>query len=550
MLFGNLRLSYQKLLRILEIIWLVFSNIVSDWFTDTRMYRLFRRAKSKEEAHRRSTQARIRNMMEDLGPTFVKFGQILADRPDLVSEKLRRELKKLQASARPFDNEIAINLIEEELGGPLDVFFETFNPQCIASASIGQVYTGVLRSGEAVVIKIQRPGIYTKIKIDLILMKVLAARLVRRYPELASLNIISFIDEFGELIMKELNYHYEANNILRFTELLKDEPSFYAPKVHNEYTTKRILIMEQITGIAPDEIKKLRELGYDLNKIAENGCNILLKMILRHGVFHADPHPGNIFILPGNRICFIDYGMVAVLKTSHINFLADFTIGFASKSSKRIADALIELSGKKFFKNEDDLRFEVKEVINRHSYIPLDKVDISAVMLDCVALIVKYELHIPSSIYMLLKALATIQKFALKLEPDLSMAKILVPYAKDVVRAKFSPKRFVTEVMDVVSDYINLIKDFPGDMSEILYKAKQGKLVHEISLREDKQLRKTIRIFSMNLALGIATGLLLLCSTIVYVTGRDAGIARAGFTAALIMAGWLYIRSVRHGRPE
>ncbi|HLG03667.1 MAG TPA: AarF/UbiB family protein, partial [Bacteroidia bacterium] len=310
MFFRNIRLSYLKLLRVLEIIWLVLTNVISDWFTDTRIYRLFRRAKSKEEVHRRSTQARIRAMIEDLGPTFVKFGQILADRPDLVSEKLRRELKKLQAAARPFDNDIAMQLVEEELGGPIDVFFESFHPTCIASASIGQVYTGILRSGESVVIKIQRPGIYSKIKIDLILMKVLASKLARAYPELASLNILSFVDEFGELVMKEMNYHHEANNILRFKDLMKDEPSFYAPKVYNEFTTKRILIMEKITGIAPDETTKLLEQGYDLNQIALNGCNIILKMILRHGVFHADPHPGNIFILPGNRICFIDYGMV------------------------------------------------------------------------------------------------------------------------------------------------------------------------------------------------------------------------------------------------
>ncbi len=549
MLFGNIRLSYRKIIRLIEIGWLILAHLIRDWFATTRLLKLFRRkARTGEEARSRSTQARIRNLIEDLGPTFVKFGQILADRPDLITEKLRRELKKLQTSARPISDEIAITLVEEELGGSIHLFFSEFEFKCIASASIGQVYSAVLKSGEKVVVKIQRPGIYTKIKTDLLLMKVLANWLVKRYPELASLNIVSFVDEFSESLMKELNYHNEANNIQRFAELMKDDPAFYAPKVYHEYTTKRLLVMEFVDGIPPDEVKRLKELGYDMHKIAENGANILLKMILKHGVFHADPHAGNIFILPGNRVCFIDYGMVAVLRPKHIQFLADFTIGFATKSPKKITDALIKLSGKKFFAYEDDLRFEVTEVINRYSYGPLERVDISAVMLDCVSLIVKYELQIPSSIYMLLKALATIGKFATKLSPEFALAGVLMPYARDVIRLKFSPKRFISEASDVISDYITLVKELPREISEILYKAKQGKLVHEISLRQDAHTRKSLRIFSMNLGLGVATGMLVICSTIVYTTGSDIAIARAGFIAGLVLGGWLFIRSVRH-RP-
>lgn len=549
MLFGNLKLSIQKFRRLIEIVWLILIGLLVDWFTRTRIYKLFRRTKTREEAQTKTTQSRIRILIEDLGPTFIKFGQILADRPDLVSDKLRRELKKLQASARPFDDEEAMQLIEEELGAPIHVYFSQFDRKCIASASIGQVYTGILHSGEHVVVKVQRPGIYSKIKIDLILMRILAGWLIKRYPELASLNLIAFVDEFSDSLIRELNYQNEASNILRFTSLFRDDPTFYAPKVYTDISTKRLLIMERIEGIPPDEISRLKAEGYDMNQIAINGSNILLTMILRHGVFHADPHPGNIFILPGNRICFIDYGMVAVLRPAHIQFLADFTLGFAIKNPNRIADALLRLSDKKFFEFEDDLRFEVREVINRYSYIPLKKADISAVMLDCVSLIVKYQLHIPSSIYMLLKALASIQKFAQRLEPDFSMAEILVPYAKEVVKMKFSPKRFVSSLVDTVGDYVTLIREFPKDVSEILFRLKQGKLIHEVSLREDKQLRKTMRILSVNIGLGITTGLVIICSTILYLTKQDPVIARYGFIAGLVLAGWMYIRSLRRSKP-
>ncbi len=549
MLFGSLKLTIQKFRRLVAIIWLITIGLFVDWFTRTRLYKFFYRAKTHEEAQTKATQWRIRSLIEDLGPTFIKFGQILADRPDLVSEKLRRELKKLQASARPFDDEEAMQLIEEELGAPIHVYFSEFDRTCIASASIGQVYTGVLHNGEKVVVKIQRPGIYSKIRIDLLLMKILAGRLIKRYPELASMNLLGFVDEFSETLMKELNYQNEATNILRFTQLFRDDPTFYAPKVFSDICTKRLLVMERIEGICPDELERLRTEGYDLNEIAKNGSNILLTMILRHGVFHADPHPGNIFILPGNRICFIDFGMVAVLRPAHIQFIADFTLGFAMKNPNKIADALLTLSDKKFFEFEDDLRFEVKEVINRYSYIPLKKADISAVMMDCVSLIVKHQLHIPSSIYMLLKAIATIQKFAMRMEPEFSLAEMLVPYAKDVVRMKFSPKRFISALADTISDYTTLVREFPRDVSEIMFKLKQGKLIHEISLREDKQLRKTLRIFSINIGLGITTGLVIVSTSILYLTGKDPQMARYGFIAGLILAGWMFIRSLRHSKP-
>lgn len=549
MLFGSLKLTIQKFKRLLEIVWLISAGLLADWFTRTRFYKFFYRAKTHEEAQTKATQWRIRSLIEDLGPTFIKFGQILADRPDLVSEKLRRELKKLQASARPFDDEEAMQLIEEELGAPIHVYFSEFDRTCIASASIGQVYTGILHNGEKVVVKIQRPGIYSKIKIDLILMRILVGRLIKRYPELASLNLLSFVDEFSDSLMRELNYQNEANNILRFRQLFREDPTFYAPRVFTDISTKRLLIMERIEGIVPDDIEALRKAGYDTSKIAENGCNILLSMILRHGVFHADPHPGNIFILPNNQVCFIDFGMVAVLRPAHIQFIADFTLGFAMKNPAKIADSLLTLSDKRFFEFEDDLRFEVKEVINRYSYIPLKKADISAVMLDCVGLIVKHQLTIPSSIYMLLKAIASIQKFAMRLEPEFSMAEMLVPYAKDVVRMKFSPKRFVSALVDTISDYTALVREFPRDVTEILFKLKQGKLIHEISLREDKQLRTTLRVLGVNVGLGLTTAFVLGSSIFLYMKGTDPVMARYGFIGGLILALWMYVRSVRQSKP-
>jgi ubiquinone biosynthesis protein len=546
----NIKLNIRKRLRALEIIRLVLAHLIRNWYVGTWLARLIRpKAKTEHEARSNAAEVRIRELIEDLGPTFVKFGQILADRPDLVSPKLRTELKKLQTTARPISDDEAIALIEKELGGPLDIFFESLNMECIASASIGQVYSGVLKNGDKVVIKIQRPHILTKIKIDLILLKVVATYLAKRYPQAASLNIVSLVDEFSASLMKELDYHAEASNILQFTERMKDEPAFYAPKVYNEYTTTRLLIMEAIEGISPDDIERLEKEGYDLHQIAVNGGNILLKMILEHGIFHADPHAGNIFILPGNRVCFIDFGMVAVLRPAHIQFLADFTMGFALTSAKKIAAALIKLSGQRFITFKEDLRFDVQQTINRYSYQPIEKVNIAAVMLECVTLIMKYKLQIPSSIYMLLKALATISKLGEQLSPKFEFSALLVPYARDVIRKEFSPMRFFSELSDVFVNYADMVKEFPIEVSEILHKARQGKLVHEMSFKEDTKLGKSLRGLGINLALGIAAIMLIVCSTVLSAKGQSQGIATAQLIFGIIAGAWLLLRLFKRSIP-
>jgi ubiquinone biosynthesis protein len=542
----NLRQNFRTLARLIEIIWHVVTHFIRDFSAQTRLFRPFRRkARTEEDARRNTPEVRIRELIEDLGPTFVKFGQILADRPDLVSEKLRAELRKLQATARPIPDSEAIQLIEHELGGPFQIFFQTMELKCLASASIGQVYQGVLKNGEKVALKIQRPGIVPKIKIDVKLLKLIASYTASHYPELATLNLVAFVDEFGASLLEELNYHSEARNILRFTELMKNQPAFYAPKLYQEFTTQRLLVMEFIEGIPPDRIDRLVAEGYDLKKIAENGANIVLEMVLKHGVFHADPHAGNIFILPGNRVSFIDYGMVAVLRPAHIQFLADFTIAFATGSSKKISHALIKVSGQRFFELADDLEFDVQQTIDRYSYLPWEKVSISDVMMDCITLIIKYQLRTPSSIYMLLKALATISSFGELLDKQFEFSPLLVPYAREIVKREFSPKRFFSDLGDVVMDYIDVLKELPRDVNEILYKAKQGRIVHEISLKEDSKLRRTIRVMSINLALGMVTIILIVCSTILSVMDSSPGMARIQLVAGMVSGAWLMVRSLR-----
>ena len=410
------------------------------------------------------------------------------------------ELKKLQSKAEPFDNDTALKLIEKELGAPIDDIFSEFDPKPLAAASIGQVYQGKLRNGAEVVIKIQRPFIENKIKLDIYLLKYIARHFAKRYPELAAINVVGLIDEFSATILKELDYTIETSNMMRFTTMFKDDPTVHFPIVYTKYCTRRIIVMEKIVGITPDTPQALRDAGLDTHKIAENGTNALLKMILRHGFFHADPHPGNIFIMPNNVVAFIDCGMVGALTPRDMNFLADFAIGFAKRDSDTIARALLTLCGKKFFEREEELRFELHQLMMQYTGIPLEMLDIAGTMQKCIDVIVKYQLQIPSGIFMLIKSLATIEKFAGTLTTDLPLTKMILPYAKDVVTAKYSPRKVASQLYDTLWGYLNFIQNFPNDMSEILYKLKEGKIKHDIHLSDDDLILRTIRQASRRVA--------------------------------------------------
>lgn len=495
----NIYISYLKTVRAIQILWVLFKHSMRELFTNRRR-RSRREGENKTHKHAYTTPERLRITIEELGPTFVKFGQIVADRPDMVSERFRMELKKLQSKAEPFDNDTALKLIEKELGAPIDEIFAEFDPKPLAAASIGQVYQGKLRNGAEVVIKIQRPFIENKIKLDIYLLKYIARHFAKSYPELAAINVVGLIDEFSASILKELDYTIETSNMMRFTTMFKDDPTVHFPIVYTKYCTRRIIVMEKIVGITPDNPQALREAGLDTHKIAENGTNALLKMILRHGFFHADPHPGNIFIMPNNVVAFIDCGMVGALTPRDMNFLADFAIGFAKRDSGTIARALLTLCGKKFFEREEELRFELHQLMMQYSGIPLEMLDIAGTMQKCVDVIVKYQLQIPSGIFMLIKSLATIEKFAGTLTTDLPLTKMILPYAKDVVTAKYSPRKVASQLYDTLWGYLNFIQNFPNDMSEILYKLKEGKIKHDIHLSDDDLILRTIRQASRRVA--------------------------------------------------
>jgi len=540
--FFKLHNFFLKLFRGINILYVVAGYYTVNWLSRKKFFRYFVPKRYKHKGIIMSPQERLKLMLEKLGPTFVKFGQILADRPDIVSDKLRFELKKLQSNAKPFDHDIAVTLIETELSAPIAHIFKSFNFECIGSASMGQVYRAVLKNGDHVVVKVQRPHIKEKINLDLQILEYLAQKISEEYPEMIVMNLEGIIKEFGETLKNELNYFNEASNIRRFEDMFRDVSYCKIPKVYEDLSTSRLLVMEYIEGIPPDNIEELYAHGLNPKKIAENGVNVFLKMIFEHGFFHADPHSGNIFILPENRIGLIDFGMVGAMKPSQMEFLAKFVRAMVSKDATLLTEAILLLNINNKFRDKEDLEFSLDEMLKKYKSVPYEKLRMSQLLDECFRIIRKYGITIPGSIFLLIKCIATIEKVGTNLDPDISISNHIRPYAKALVKKQFEIPRIAKSILKAVKKYIDLGKSLPDEISDILYNIKSGKLTHDIKLDSEELFTKTIKQAGKTVALSILVSFLIIATAFIRAKGNSSFIIDAIFFISVFYAFILIIR--------
>jgi ubiquinone biosynthesis protein len=487
------------------VIIVLIRNGIIEFFSRTAIGRqLSRRAlnhKKSPPAYAYSTAERVRIIIEELGPTYIKFGQILAERSDIISEKFRLQLRLLQSQAQPFNDSDARNIISDELHLPLDKIFSSLSEHCVAAASLGQVYHAVLREDNSqVIVKVQRPNIEHKIRTDLYMMRHIARNLTNRYPEMRAINLPALVEEFAEGIMMELDYRNEARHTQRFREMFNKDENVYIPKIYHSYTTRRLLIYERITGITPNCAKSLTDASLDPKIVATNGAKAMIKMMFEHGFFHADPHPGNLFVLENNVVAFVDFGMVGTLRPQDIEFLATFPLGYATKDSRMLANSLMKLCGLKYFDRMDELEFDLNQLMLNTGDMTIAQMDIAKNIQTAINTMVKYNFHIPKGIFMLIKSLTTIQKVGEQLDPDMSIAPLIIPHAKQILNRKFSFKKISSLIYDTAIDYAKVIRELPQDISEIMYKLKEGKIRHEIYLDDQTTLFRTLRQISLRIA--------------------------------------------------
>ncbi|MCK4624863.1 MAG: AarF/ABC1/UbiB kinase family protein [Phycisphaerae bacterium] len=558
--FGFIGRRYRHITRYRQIATVLLKHGFGDLMSTLGMRR--RLGLGKRQADLAGTPAahltrwqRIRLAMEELGPSFVKLGQILATRPDMIPQELCDELAKLHDTVAPFPFNQAKQTVENELGDSLDTIFEKFDKPPVASASIAQVHKAVLpESDEVVAVKIQRPGIRRIIEVDLEIMMDIAVLMERHLHGLDAVHPVGIVEEFARTIRKELDFSIEAGHIERFARNFQGNDTIFVPKVFGELSSRKVLTMEFVEGVKVSDLAALREDGFDLELIAGRGADLLLEQIFVHGFFHADPHPGNILILPANVICFLDYGMMGTISPRYKDSLADMVIGIVRRDEKQITKAVLDLSAGDETAAAEKLEADVADFIEQHFYRSLKDIDMGELITQLIQLFVKHRLRIIPDFYLLTKALATVEGNGRVLSPDFDMIKNTEPFARKIMAERFSPKTLAKGMYRSGIDLGNLMRDLPGDIREIVAQIKRGRMHVEFEHRGLEPMLKTHDQISNRIAFALILAALIIGSSVIVLSGippKWYGIpvfGIVGYLAAGAMGFWLLISILRHGK--
>lgn len=492
-----------------------FGHVVEAWsLQDKAILRLLPQsgeAKTDPEA-RGNPLERVVVILEELGPTFVKLGQILSTRPDLIPQALCDELQSLQDSVAPLAKGLAREALEASLGQPIEAVFEGFSDEPLACASIAQVHTARLKTGEDVVIKIQRPNVQKTIASDLHILYFIARQMEEAIPEAGAFNPVAIIREFERAITKEFDFRFEANNLERFARNFESWERVRIPMLYREHSSETILVMERFEG------QKITEAPMDTHLrgvIAKDSVAMLFKMVFEDGLFHGDLHPGNLLILETGQIGLIDFGMVGRMTQTMQDRMADMILYIATQRYESVARVLYEIAIHRAKIDYAGWEQDVVDLLERHfAHGTLAEVDFGVVFRDLVEGAVRHDASIPPDYTMFFKALMTIEGVGKTIAPDLDLVAELRPHVERVVAARYKPERIIKTVADTVHAFGRLGRKFPRTAEAILGRVEDGRLiigveeVHHLQLEAGRHQR-------FNRALLASVGaILLLCGTL------------------------------------
>ncbi len=510
--------------------------------------------KRAERAEKLTRPQRLRMAFEELGPTYIKFGQILSTRPDLIPVEFIDELSKLQDDVAPFGFSEVSDVIESEFGALHGDLFESLEETPLASASIGQVHRAVLKNGEEVAVKFQRPGIRRIIEVDLEIMLHLATLAERHIEELSLHRPVKIIEEFARTLEKEIDYRNEATNMERASRHFLNSPYVYIPNVYREMTTSLVLTTEFIKGIKITDIAKLDAAGLDRKLIAARGAELVLSQIFDHGFFHADPHPGNVFALPHNVICLLDFGMAGVVDRQTREDFVDLVDSVVRQNESRAAQMLLKLTS---WEEEPQMRMlerEVADFMGRHFYKPLKELEFSRLLRELLELATNFRLRIPPDIFLMLKAISTVESVVRILDPEFDIIAQAAPFIQRVKLERFKPQRVAGDVIDTASRLIQFLQQFPKDLLQLANLIRQQRLSLQIEHKGLQKMLSTHDQISNRLSFSIIIAALIIGSALIVISETPPlifGISLIGiilFLAAAIMGIWLLVAILRKGR--
>jgi ubiquinone biosynthesis protein len=510
------------------------------------MVRPFERAGQSDEAAAHDRPKRLRLVCEDLGPTFIKLGQLLSTRPDVLPEPYIAELSLLRDAVRPFPFSEAESILEEEYGRPVSELFASIDPEPLASASISQVHRVALRDGRRLALKIRRPGIEKTVQADLDILKNLSQLAERRLPFLAPYRPAALARELERSLKRELDLNVELRTMERCRAQLVAEPAAHVPAVYREFSTGRVLAMELIEGVGVNDLEGLRRLGVDPAEVASRGARILLTQIFRFGFFHADPHPGNLRVLPSCVIVPLDYGLFGQLDARTRERIADLMLGLLGQDTERVLRELdaLEIHGEGI--RLEDLRRDVGELVAAYSDLSLDNIDLAQLLRELVGLIRAHRLRIPPDLVLLIRSLVTIESVGRALDPHFDIAEQLQPFIRELTTRRFRPWRLLSQAARTAEDVERIATLLPDVLGHSLESIKRGELSVRFDLQHFERLVRQITRASNTLALGIVISGLIVGSALIVRSGAlPASAGYAGFALALLFGLWLVWNMVR-----
>ncbi|BCO29930.1 putative protein kinase UbiB [Thiohalobacter sp. COW1] len=503
-----------------------------------------------EELARLDPPARVRRALEDLGPSFVKLGQILATRVDLFPPEWIAEFSKLQdaAPALPFAELLA--QLTEDLGEPPETVFARIETQPLAAASLAQVHRAWLADGTAVILKVRRPGIRPIVEADLRLLARLAEIIESEAPELRRYRPREVVRQFTQSLRRELDFSAEGRSAERIAAHFADHPEIVVPRIHWPWTGERLNVQDYVEGIPGRNLAAVDAAGLDRQLLARRGAQAVLKMMLEDGFFHADPHPGNVFYLPDNRIAFIDFGMVGRLSEERRYQLALLLHGLVSHEAGEVADVLLDWGGDVQTDGET-LATEIDAFVDQYHGVPLKRLDLAAMLSDLIAILREHGLALPPDLALLIKAFITLEGMGRQLDPDFDMAGEAAPFLERVLLAHAMPGALVRRGWRSVSNALALLASLPQDLRQLLRAARRGKLQVQVEVLPLKQFGDRLDRAASRLAISVVTAALIVGSAIVITVERAPGLPSLGlmgFIAAVIGGIWLLISIWRGGK--